>query len=52
VESLTNNNKTLGDRIRNGNDELKELQKVLEQKKLINKTSISGFSHAGKIQRK
>lgn len=52
VESLTNNNKTLGDRIRNGQQELKELQKVLEQKKLINKTSISGFSHAGKIQRK
>lgn len=52
VESLTNNNKALGDRIRNGKDELKELQKVLEQKKLINKTSISGFSHTGKIQRK
>jgi predicted RNase H-like nuclease (RuvC/YqgF family) len=52
VESLTNNNKALGDRIRNGKDELNELQKVLEQKKLINKTSISGFSHTGKIQRK
>lgn len=52
VESLTNNNKALGDRIRNGKDELRELQKVLEQKKLINKTSISGFSHTGKIQRK
>jgi len=52
VESLTNNNKALGDRIRNGKDELKEFQKVLEQKKLINKTSISGFSHTGKIQRK
>jgi predicted RNase H-like nuclease (RuvC/YqgF family) len=63
VESLTNNNKSLGDRIRNGKDELKKLQKVLEQnelkklqkvleqKKLINKTSISGFSHTGKIQR-
>lgn len=34
VESLTNNNKALGDRIRNGNDELKELHKVLEQKNL------------------
>ena len=52
VESLTNNNKVLGDRIRNGNDELKELKLSLEQKKLINKTSISGFSHTGKIQRK
>ena len=51
VESLTNNNKTLGDRIRNGNEEIKELVKVLERKKLINKTSISGFSHSGKINR-
>lgn len=52
VESLTNNNKALGDRIRNGKDELDELQKVFKQRKLINKTSISGFSHTGKIQRK
>lgn len=51
VESLTNNNKVLGDRIRNGNDELKELKQVLEQKKLINKTSISGFSHSGITKR-
>ena len=52
IESLTNNNKVLSDRIRNGNTELKELQHVLEQKKLINKTSITGFSHSGKIKRK
>lgn len=51
VESLTNNNKALGDRIRNGKEEIKELVKVLETKKLINKTSISGFSHSGKIKR-
>ena len=52
VESLTNNNKTLNDRIRNGRNEMKELLEALEQKKLINKTSLSGFSHTGKIQRK
>lgn len=52
VESLTNNNKTLSDRIRNGRNEMKELLEALEQKKLINKTSLSGFSHTGKIQRK
>ena len=52
VESLTNNNKVLGDRIRNGREELKELKSALEQRKLINKTSLSGFSHSGKIQRK
>lgn len=52
VESLSNNNKTLNDRIRNGRSEMKELLQALEQKKLINKTSISGFSHTGKIQRK
>jgi len=52
VESLTNNNKTLNDRIRNGRSEMKELLQALEQKKLINKTSLSGFSHTGKIQRK
>lgn len=52
VESLTNNNKTLNDRIRNGRSEMKELLEALEQKKLINKTSLSGFSHTGKIQRK
>ena len=52
VESLTNNNKVLGDRIRNGNEQLRELYQVLEHKKLINKTSISGFSHSGKTQHK
>lgn len=52
IESLTNNNKTLNDRIRNGRSEMKELLQALEQKKLINKTSLSGFSHTGKIQRK
>ena len=66
VESLTNNNKALGDRIRNGKDELASskdelasskneldnLQKDFKQRILINKTSISGFSHTGKIQRK
>lgn len=51
VESLTNTNKVLGDRIRNGHNELKELKTALEQKKLINKTSISGFSHSSKINR-
>jgi len=52
IESLTNNNKTLNDRIRNGRSEMKELLQAMEQKKLINKTSLSGFSHTGKIQRK
>lgn len=52
IESLTNNNKILNDRIRNGRSEMKELLQALEQKKLINKTSLSGFSHTGKIQRK
>ena len=51
VDTLTNTNKTLNDRIRNGNDELKELKDALAQKKLINKTTITGFSHTGKIQR-
>lgn len=52
IESLTNNNKILNDRIRNGRSEMKELLQAMEQKKLINKTSLSGFSHTGKIQRK
>jgi predicted RNase H-like nuclease (RuvC/YqgF family) len=51
IDTLTNTNKTLNDRIRNGKDENKELRHILEQKKLINKTTISGFSHTGKIQR-
>ena len=51
VTSLSDTNKVLGDRIRNGNNELKELKTALEQKKLINKTSISGFSHSGKTKR-
>jgi predicted RNase H-like nuclease (RuvC/YqgF family) len=52
VSSLTNNNQVLNDRIKNGHAELKELAEALEQNKLINKTSIAGFSHTGKIQRK
>jgi len=52
VDSLTNNNKTLSDRIKNGNSELKELKQVLEEKKLINKTTIAGFSHSGTVQSK
>lgn len=52
VKSLTDNNKVLNDRIKNGHAELKELANALEQNKLINKTSITGFSHSGKIQRK
>jgi len=52
IESLTNNNKTLNDRIRNGRSEMKEFLQAMEQKKLINKTSLSGFSNTGKIQRK
>jgi len=52
VSSLTNNNQVLNDRIKNGHAELKELTKALEQNKLINKTSIAGFSHSGTIQRK
>jgi len=52
VTSLSNNNKILNDRIKNGHAELKELTKSLEQNKLINKTSITGFSHTGSIQRK
>lgn len=51
IESLMNTNKVLGDRIRNGNSELKELKTALEQKKLINKTTISGFSHSGQTKR-
>lgn len=51
IESLTNNNKTLNDRIRNGRSEMKELLQAMEQKKLINKTSLSGFSHTGKTER-
>jgi len=52
VSSLINNNQVLNDRIKNGHAELKELTEALEQNKLINKTSIAGFSHTGKIQRK
>ena len=59
VESLTSNNKVLGDQLRNEKEERQnildsadsELKEILERKKLINKTSISGFSHSRKIQR-
>lgn len=50
VESLTNNNKVLCDRIKNSHRELQQLQESTEQKKLINKRSLSGFSAT--LQRK
>lgn len=50
VESLTNNNKVLCDRIKNNHRELQQLQESTEQKKLINKRSLSGFSAT--LQRK
>lgn len=50
VESLTNNNKVLCDRIKNSHSELQQLQESTEQKKLINKRSLSGFSAT--LQRK
>lgn len=62
VESLSNNNKIFGDRVKNRDEQIRMLNNKVndqqqqidiysgaERKKLINKKSISKFTHSGKV---
>jgi len=65
VSSLSSNNKVFGDRVKDRDEQIKNLSNVVkeqqqqidiftgaERKKLINKKSVTNFTHSGKITHK